>query len=138
MYTYIHIYIYIYIYIYRLIHIHACVCIHICIHTAYSPYYTPPLKSIWGCFGLMLQTWQGNIYFTELADRVEYGKYVQMMSGAWGRRSPRPGSRAAPQRKQGSRESKGELCVSMLYHIIIITIITVYIYIYMYISCYSI
>ena len=31
---------------------------------------------MWGCFGLMLQTWKGNIYFTELAERVEYGNYV--------------------------------------------------------------
>ena len=33
----------------------------------------PPLKYIWGCVGLILQTWKGNIYFTELAERVEYG-----------------------------------------------------------------
>ena len=32
----------------------------------------PPLKSIRGCFGLILQTWKGNIYFTELAERVEF------------------------------------------------------------------
>ena len=30
---------------------------------------------MWGCFGLTLQTWKGNIYFTELAERVEYGNY---------------------------------------------------------------
>ena len=35
----------------------------------------PPLKQIWGCFGLILQTWKGNIDFTELAERVEYGNY---------------------------------------------------------------
>ena len=26
-------------------------------------------------FGLTLQTWRGNTYFTELAGRVEYGNY---------------------------------------------------------------
>ena len=39
----------------------------------------PSLKWIWGCFGLILQTWKGNIYFTELAERVEYGKYANIM-----------------------------------------------------------
>ena len=29
-----------------------------------------------GCFGPFLQAQKGNIYFTELAERVEYGKYV--------------------------------------------------------------
>ena len=27
----------------------------------------PPSEIPWGCFGLILQTWKGNIYFTELA-----------------------------------------------------------------------
>ena len=35
----------------------------------------PPLKKIWGCVWLCLQAQEGNIYFTELAERVEYGKY---------------------------------------------------------------
>ena len=35
----------------------------------------PPLKQIRGCFGLILQTWKGHIYFTELAEKVEYGKW---------------------------------------------------------------
>ena len=35
----------------------------------------PPLKSIWGCVWLFLQAQEGNIYFTELAERVEYGNY---------------------------------------------------------------
>ena len=36
----------------------------------------PPLKYIWGCVWLRLQAQEGNIYFTELAGRVEYGNYV--------------------------------------------------------------
>ena len=35
----------------------------------------PPLKSIWGCVWLFLQAQKENIYFTELAERVEYGNY---------------------------------------------------------------
>ena len=35
----------------------------------------PPLKYIWGCIVLFLQTRKGNIYFTEWAERAEYGKY---------------------------------------------------------------
>ena len=35
----------------------------------------PPSEIIWGCLRLFLQTWKGNIYSTELAERVEYGKY---------------------------------------------------------------
>ena len=35
----------------------------------------PPLKSIWGCVWLCLQAREGNIYFAELAERVEYGNY---------------------------------------------------------------
>ena len=36
----------------------------------------PPLKQIWGCVWLFLQVQEGNIYFTELAERVEYGNYA--------------------------------------------------------------
>ena len=36
----------------------------------------PPLTYILGCVWLCLQAQEGNIYFTELAERVEYGKYV--------------------------------------------------------------
>ena len=35
----------------------------------------PPLKQIWGCFWLFLQAQEENSYFTELAERVEYGNY---------------------------------------------------------------
>ena len=35
----------------------------------------PPLKQIWGCGWLCLLAQEGNIYFTELAERVEYGNY---------------------------------------------------------------
>ena len=28
-----------------------------------------------GCFGLILQIWKGNTYFTEWAERVEYGNH---------------------------------------------------------------
>ena len=38
--------------------------------------FDPPLKQIWGCLWLCLQAQEGNIYFTELAERVEYGNYV--------------------------------------------------------------
>ena len=36
----------------------------------------PPLKYIGGCVWLFLQSWKGNAYFTESAERVEYGKWV--------------------------------------------------------------
>ena len=52
-----------------------------------------PLSEIdLGCFGLILQTWKGNIYFTELAERVEYGKYG-LVSGGGGRRRRLRGGR---------------------------------------------
>ena len=35
----------------------------------------PPLKQIWGCVWLFLQAQEGNAYFTEQAERVEYGNY---------------------------------------------------------------
>ena len=35
----------------------------------------PPLKYIWGCVWLFLQAQEENIYFIELAERVEYGNY---------------------------------------------------------------
>ena len=35
----------------------------------------PPLKYIRGCVWLFLQAQKGTIYFTELAERVEYGNY---------------------------------------------------------------
>ena len=38
----------------------------------------PPLKYIWSCFGLFLQAQKGNTYFTELAERVQYGSYVRV------------------------------------------------------------
>ena len=34
-----------------------------------------PLKYLVGCFGLILQTWKGDIYFTEQAERVAYGNH---------------------------------------------------------------
>ena len=36
----------------------------------------PPLKHIRGCAWLFLQAQKGTIYFTELAERVEYGNYA--------------------------------------------------------------
>ena len=42
-------------------------------------YYIMLYYLIWGCFGLFLQAWKGRNYFTELAERVEYGKYVGML-----------------------------------------------------------
>ena len=36
----------------------------------------PPLKLIWGCAWLFLQAQEGNLYFTEWAERVEYGNYA--------------------------------------------------------------
>ena len=57
---------------------------HILAETFIVAIFYPPLKSIWGCFGLILQTWKGNIYFTELAERVEYGKYdILSIQGPW-------------------------------------------------------
>ena len=50
----------------------------------------PPLKQIWGCSGLSLQTWKGNIYFTELAERVECGKYDRAGGVGGGRELPGP------------------------------------------------
>ena len=35
----------------------------------------PPLKYMWDCVWLFLQAQGGNIYFRELAERVEYGNY---------------------------------------------------------------
>ena len=35
----------------------------------------PPLKQMGGCFWLFLQAQKGDTYFTELAERVEYGNY---------------------------------------------------------------
>ena len=35
----------------------------------------PSLKYIRGCFWLFLQAPKGNVYFTELAERVECGNY---------------------------------------------------------------
>ena len=39
----------------------------------------PPLKWICGCVWLFLQAREGNIYFTELAERVEYGNYEDII-----------------------------------------------------------
>ena len=36
----------------------------------------PPLKYIWGCVWLFSQARKDKIYFTELAERVEYGIYA--------------------------------------------------------------
>ena len=36
----------------------------------------PPSEIDLRCLGLILQAQEGNIYFTELAERVEYGNYV--------------------------------------------------------------
>ena len=33
----------------------------------------PPLKEMGGCFWLLLQAQKGDTYFTELAERAEYG-----------------------------------------------------------------
>ena len=38
---------------------------------------------MWGCFRLIVQTWKGNIHFTEFAERVEYGNYGE--GGEWQR-----------------------------------------------------
>ena len=35
----------------------------------------PPSEIDWGCVWLSSQAQEGNIYFTELAERVEYGNY---------------------------------------------------------------
>ena len=95
----------------------------------YLPYSTP-LKYIWGCFVLILQTWKGNIYFTELAERVEYSKYeirthkLIMRGPAELRR--RPSGSKAPARP-------GHLYYFILYYIMLYNInyvynITYYIY----------
>ena len=41
----------------------------------------PPLKYIRGCGWLFLQAQEGTIYFTELAERVEYGNYDDPKDG---------------------------------------------------------
>ena len=45
----------------------------ICI--TYSPYSTPS-EIDWRLFLAVLQAQKGNTYFTELAERAEYGSYV--------------------------------------------------------------
>ena len=47
----------------------------IVISSPYLPYSTPSEIGL-GLFSLFLQAQEGNIYFTELAERVEYGNYV--------------------------------------------------------------
>ena len=42
----------------------------------HSRHILPPSEIDGGCFWLRLQAQEGNIYFTELAERVEYGNYV--------------------------------------------------------------
>ena len=44
-------------------------------HTSILAIFYPPLKWILGCVWLCLQAQEGNSYFTELAERVEYGNY---------------------------------------------------------------
>ena len=51
----------------------------ICVLIILAIFY-PPLKQIWGCVWLFLQAQEGHIYFTELAERVEYGNYVTGIS----------------------------------------------------------
>ena len=42
------------------------------IHTCHI---LPPSETDLGLFLVVLQAWKGNISFTELAERVKYGKY---------------------------------------------------------------
>ena len=44
----------------------------------------PPVKYIGGCVWLSLQAQEGTTYFTELAERVEYGNYGNISFGGWG------------------------------------------------------
>ena len=48
----------------------------------------PPSEIDLGLFWLILQTWKGNVYFTELAERVEYGKYGCYFMFVWRQRTP--------------------------------------------------
>ena len=72
----------------------------------------PPLKQIWGCVWLCLQAQEGNTYFTELAERVEYGNHVGPV------RVPEPRIRMR--------------AADLLQIIYICMYIYIYIYIYMY------
>ena len=62
-----------------------------------------PLKQIWGCVWLFLQARKGNIYFTESAERVEYGKYaIRRPRGLEGASTlGHPGGEFAPRRLLG-------------------------------------
>ena len=45
-------------------------------HVLHTPcHILPPSKIPWGLFLAVLQAQKRNIYFTELAERAEYGKY---------------------------------------------------------------
>ena len=91
----------------------------------------PPLKWIWGCFGLILQTWKGTIYFTELAERVEYGNYAlhtpYIPAG-------RPASRQAG-RLAGRSWVQSGIYIYIYIYIYMYIHTCVYIYIYIYITC---
>ena len=56
-----------------------------------------------GCFWLSLQAQKGDIYFTELAERVEYGNYDQPA----GEQSAQPGVRWGAPPRSPNRESAG-------------------------------
>ena len=45
----------------------------------------------WGLFGLFLQAWRGNAYFTELAERVERGNYEDFVDVARRYKARTPG-----------------------------------------------
>ena len=68
------------IHMYRCLHVNIIVCyvyvLCICIY-ALDKSYLPilPPSEIWGCVWLCSQAQEGNNYFTELAERVEYGNY---------------------------------------------------------------
>ena len=82
-----------------------------------------------GCFGLILQAQKGNTYFTELAERVEYGNY------GWG-----PGLLCTEGTSKVVTLSPGVLTsgFSLQYFIIYVYVyVCIYTYIYIYIYIYS-
>ena len=94
--------IYIYIYIYIIINIIIIIIIIIIDgRTRYLPYSTPLRNRFGAVCWLFLQAEEGNLYFTELAERVEYGNYDTTRGFAC-EREPNPyPRRAADQRRRG-------------------------------------